>query len=330
MIYEYALEPSLVVDWAVAGIGRCVGQFGLDCRRLVSDFPRDWKGRVIGEFYERFEYDDTSVEFQNAQPELETYLQILTDCMVPRQIDIPLTSSWLKAALAEHRERPFYAIFAAHEPEEPSPAVITEAVIDHVRDKRWYLPTIKTARKSAAEIAVALRPVLQMATRIALVDPYFNAKKKRYLESLAAIVVQALKVPRSVDMLPEITVITGVEQAHDERDGPFTPEQIANVSTDLRVNAELHIPKCIPRGFQIRFEILRNRAGGDPLHNRFLLTDVGGVIIPYGLDDYTRTAEHSPRDDLTPMLRGMYEERWKQYMEPAEADVVLGPIPIIG
>jgi len=54
------------------------------------------------------------------------------------------------------------------------------------------------------------------------------------------------------------------------------------------------------------------------------------VIIPYGLDDYTRAAEHTPRDDLTPMLRGMYEERWKQYMEPAEADIVLGPIPING
>src|SRR5262245_3397391 len=112
MIYEYALEPSLVVGWSVAGIGRFVGQFGLDYRRLVSDFPKDWKGRVVGEFYKRFDYDDSSFEFQNAQPALEAYLQILTDCMVPRQVTIPLDADWLEAAVIEHSKRPFYAILA--------------------------------------------------------------------------------------------------------------------------------------------------------------------------------------------------------------------------
>lgn len=113
MIYEYALEPRLVVDWAIARIGRYVRQFGLDQRRLVSDFPKDWQNCVVGAFYEYFDYDDTSLEFQNTQRDLDAYLQILTDYMVHRNIKVPLDCNWLDAALSEHKSRPFYAIFVS-------------------------------------------------------------------------------------------------------------------------------------------------------------------------------------------------------------------------
>jgi hypothetical protein len=328
MIYEYALDPSLVVEWAVAGIGRCVGQFGMDYRRLVSDFPRDWKGRVSGVFYERFDYDDTSIEFQNAQPELEAYLQILTDCMVPRRTDIPLEADWLQGALAEHSQRPFYAILASNKPVDSPPEVITEAVIDQVRDERWYLPTIRTSRKSAAEIGEALRPVLQMASKIVLVDPYFDANEQRYRDSLVALVGQALRMPRSVAADPEIVIVTGVDQMHREREGEFTGEQIARVAANLRASAERQLPRCLPAGCRVQLVVLKNRLGADPMHNRFVLTDVGGVIVPYGLDDYTRAEAHTVRDDLQPMHRGIYDERWQQYAELRGVDVVLGPIAI--
>lgn len=78
----------------------------------------------------------------------------------------------------------------------------------------------------------------------------------------------------------------------------------------------------------IQLLILRNAVQGNPLHNRFLLTDIGGVIIPYGLDDYDREHNHGAEDDLEPMYKGTYEKRWNQYVKLHGVQIVLGPVSI--
>lgn len=320
MIYEYALEPSLVVDWALAEVGRCVGQFGLDYRRLVSDFPKDWKGRVYGEFLARFDYDTTLPEVANAGPILDAYLQLLTECMVPRQVALPFDAVWLDEAVREHSAHPFYAIFATDQKEDPNPDIITEKVIDDIWDPHWRLPTVKTTRKSAEAIGLALRPILQAASEIYIVDPYFDADEKRYQDTFAAIVRQATTLPRAVSSNPVVTVVTGVDRKFKAYEKPNTEaEKTSRIAQEVNVAANMldvarrNLPALAPTGTVIRLIVLRKAAFGDPLHNRFVLTDVGAVILPYGIDDYDREDNHSARDDLTPMLQGMYKERWAQY-----------------
>jgi len=337
MIYEYALEPSLVVDWAIAGIGRCVGQFGLDYRRLVSDFPKDWKGQVYGDFLARFDYDYGHPNVANTQPTLDAYLQLLTDCMVPRQVALPDDAVWVDEAIREHAVRPFHAIFAARQKADPHPDIITEKSVDNIRDERWWLPTVKTTRKSAAEIGAALRPILQAASEIHIVDPYFDAGAKRFRETFAEIVRQATTLPRAVSSNPVITLVTGVERAFKDWEKPTDEEQVkkrlkeeANVAANIAELARRHLTELVPPGVTVRLIVLKNATRGDPLHNRFVLTDVGAVIVPYGVDDYDREDDHSAKDDLTPMPRGMYEERWAQYVIGALANTVAEPVTISG
>ncbi len=337
MIYEYALEPSLVVDWALAGIGRCVGQFGLDYRRLVSDFPKDWKGRVYGEFLARFDYDYGHPEVANTQPLLDAYLQLLTDCMVPRQTEISSDAAWIQEALREHSARPFHAIFATNQPASPHPDVITEKNVDDIRDPRWWLPTLKTTRKTAVEIGAALRPILQAAKSIYVVDPYFDAEAKRFQDTFAEIVRQATTLPRAITSYPQITLVTGVDREFKEREKPTNAaeEQVrkaqeANVASHMHNMAVRYLSQYAPAQVTVEFVVLRKVIRGDPLHNRFVLTDVGAVILPYGVDDYDREANHSAKDDLIPMPRGMYKERWAQYADGVGSDIVLGPAIISG
>jgi hypothetical protein len=91
-----------------------------------------------------------------------------------------------------------------------------------------------------------------------------------------------------------------------------------------------YLPKKILNGISIQLIVLKNATQGNPLHNRFLLTDIGGVIIPYGLDDYDREPNHGAEDDLEPMHKGTYEKRWKQYVELCGVQIVLGPVSICG
>lgn len=337
MIYEYALEPSLVVDWAIAGIGRCVGQFGIDYRRLVSDFPKDWKGHVYGDFLARFDYDYGHPEVTNTQPTLDAYLQLLTDCMVSRQVGMSLDAVWIDEAIREHTARPFHAIFAASQQAGLHSDIITEKNVDDIRDTHWWLPTIKTTRKSAAEIGAALRPILQAATEIYIVDPYFDAGEKRFQETFAEIVRQATSPPRAVSSTPIITLVTGVERFFRESEKPTNPQEEkkylaaeVNVAANIEDLTRRNLLGLVPSAVTIRLVVLRKATGGDPLHNRFILTDVGAVIVPYGLADYDREANHVVKDDLTPMLLGMYEERWAQYAGKTMTNVVLGPVTMSG
>lgn len=337
MIYEYALEPALVVDWAIAGIGRCVGQFGLDYRRLVSDFPRGWSGLVYGDFLARFDYDDRHPDVTNTQPLLDAYLQLLTDCMVPRQVHLPHDAVWLDEAIREHALRPFHAIFASQQKADPHPDIFTEKSLDNIRDEHWWIPTVKTTRKSAVEIGAALRPILQVASEIHIIDPYFDPSAKRFQETFAEIVRQTTALPRAVSSDPVITLVTSVEREFKDYEKPTNAEEEKkrlreekNVAADILGKARRYLPNLVSPGVTIRLVILKKVTRGDPLHNRFVLTDVGGVIVPYGVDDYDREQDHSAKDDLTPMLRGMYDERWAQYVKGIDGKTVIAPENITG
>lgn len=330
MIYEYALDPSLVVNWAINETGRVVGQFGMDQRRLLSDFPRDWKGLAYGEFYKHFGYDDTSLAFQNAQPAFEAYIQWLTDHTVRRNRTMDENKSWLDEAVREHAVHPFHAIMASHTGDGSCAALITPHVIDDIRDSRWYLPTIASARKTAVEIAQAVAPLLKVANKIVLVDPYFDPSEPRFLATFTEMMKVAFGASRCIDAWPSVSIMTNVYQAHRARDGEFTARQKANVAAELIRKANQHLPAHLPRGASVEFLCLENPPSGDAFHNRFVLTDVGGVIAPYGLDDFSGGAAHNARDDLQPMSKGVYEGRWKQYVEKRDISIISGPVRVDG
>lgn len=330
MIYEYALDPMLVVDWAIGRKGRFVGQFGMDQRRLVSDYPKDWAGEVYGAFYEHFGYDDSSLEFQNAQPELQSYVQWLSEFTVQRDVKRTAKHTWLQDAVTEHGRRPFHAIMTTAGDGVECAEVITPEVLDDLRDLRWYLPTITATKKSAEDLAAAMEPMLRGARYIVLVDPYFNAADARYQASFSALIRAACEARGSGSSLPELIVMTGIEQKHKPHEGEFTREAMTRVADDLRVKAQREIPKLLPVGMSVAFYCLKHPDAGDPLHNRYILTDIGGVVVPYGLAEYKPGEAHDAKDDLIPMPRGMYSERHQQYVKKAGIDIVLGGIRIEG
>ncbi len=330
MIYEYALDPMLVVNWAIGRQGRFVGQFGMDQRRLVSDYPKDWVGEVYGAFYKHFGYDDSSLEFQNAQPELQSYVQWLSEFTVQRDVKRTTEHTWLQGAVAEHGRRPFHAIMTTTGDGVECREVITPEALDNLRDLRWYLPTIMATKKSADDLAAAMEPMLRGAQYIVLVDPYFDASNARYQASFSALVRAACGARGSGSGVPELIVMTGIEQKHKPHEGEFTREAMTRVADDLRVKAQREIPKLLPVGMSVSFYCLKHPDEGDPLHNRYVLTDIGGVIAPYGLAEYKLGEAHDAKDDLIPMLKGMYSERHQQYVKKAGIDIVLGGIRIEG
>jgi hypothetical protein len=73
---------------------------------------------------------------------------------------------------------------------------------------------------------------------------------------------------------------------------------------------------------------LNQRAGGERLHNRYILTDLGGIAFGVGLDD----GGDGETDDLSLMDRAQYELRWSQYAgdPPGEFDQAEAPVELQG
>ena len=87
------------------------------------------------------------------------------------------------------------------------------------------------------------------------------------------------------------------------------------------------LPKLIPLGVSIRIVRIKERLGGEKVHQRYILTDLGGVRIDPGIDD----GQPEETYDINLMDRNQFDLRWKQYAGDSPAfDHVGLPVRIYG
>lgn len=276
MLYEYAVQPGLLSNWR--SFQHLIAQFGFDRGRLIVRYPSRWKLMV---------YDSLAKCGAVEKKRIEEALRRIDDRMVRRKHQWDAASPWLRNAEAEHSRRPFRAIVADGNPN-GHPCVL---VLDDLDDtlpcdelpegdprRLWYAPRSRVIRRNAREMAAAVEPILQHAMEILLVDKHFgpeNARHRRpFEEFLEAIAARAQgTLPRRVE------VHTG-----DKSDQAF-----------FRSACQKVLGPLVPAGMSVRLV----RWNCDHLHNRFILTDRGGVAFLEGLDEYTG---HGREEDVVVLL----------------------------
>ncbi len=287
MIYEYALEPKLVATWTDRKDCRYFKEsFELGQGRIVSRYPKRWK-RLVWDAY------NGTDDF--ARTRLAELLSRLSERMVLRssihwQAD---PTTWLENAEREHARRPFHAILAQSNPRNNA-NVLTEAQMDADSELRWGVPRGRSIARSAPAMADAVAPMLRCSSVVIFVDPHFGPERPRYRRSLEAFLVQMIH-QRPGEAPKRVEVHTAAK----------------NTGTDafFRGECETRLSRCVPKGTQVLVRRLSERPAGEKLHNRYILTDLGGVAFGIGLDDGGK----GETDDVTLMNRDQYELRWSQY-----------------
>ena len=162
-----------------------------------------------------------------------------------------------------------------------------------------------------------VRDMLRMARDIVFVDPYFSCSPERnYVEVLAAC-LQACIDQRIPAGRPRIRVLT-VDDSDD--DSKCTHEFFTNQCRD-------RLPSRLPIGHQVEISRVKARTNGEQLHNRYILTELGGVSFGAGLDEKPGAAF----DDVFLLTRRQHEKRWGQYAaEPLAFDRPESVIEIVG
>ena len=311
MLYEYAIEPELVATWSDRKVGRYFAdKFGLGSPRIVSRYPKRWK-KLVWSAWEQLEEQLPTGKTEIDHARMTELIEQLSEAMVKRTNTIaPTGRSWLNDTTEEHRRVPFHAILARRNPV-GHPATLAADDLDE-RTPLWTTPRGLTIPRKAAAVADAVGNMLRIATDVAFVDPYFAPHHQRFRNVLEAC----------------LRVCFTMRAGGPPRIRIFSSDKNGAAQSFFDGECRKRLPGVIPADQKITIRRLKERPGGDRLHNRYILTELGGVSFGVGLDE--AEAADGATDDLHLLDRDQYEKRWRQYSDESLAFVSENPISITG
>ena len=310
MIHEYALEPELVASWHDRMRGRFfIDKFGLGTGRIVSRYPGSWKRQVWDEFEKTF--SGSPGEKEQARGRIEELIKRLATAMTKRPGLPGDGPDWFANAEKEHERKSFHAILARDNPHHNTGVIRVDDILEY-KAKAWNVPegAILVSR-TAEEMAKCVAPMLSCATKILFVDPYFRATEERFRKPLAMFLqnvdTQALK--------------RGAIELHTADRDKAPSWQV------FKQECKDNLPSLLPADVLLTVYRWKNREGGEKLHNRYILTDIGGVSFNTGLDE----GDSGTTDDVSRLGANTYAKRWNDYAGPNFAfDLDGEPFPVEG
>lgn len=275
MFKEIAVEPAAM---AVSDLQfrYIIEKFGVAEGRLIAAFPSKWK---------RFVYQAAQARLRGTTElsKIELRLSGLTDDLFyfqGRRGD-GCAQNWLAAAEAEHERVPFDAIIAADgDARGPIiPANELDATHPCLRPNRqWHI------ERTAEAMVQCCAPLLRAGSHIKLIDPHLDANNGRHRRPLVAF-LKCAKPGASVDIF-----------CSDRKE-----------QTHLRRGIERALYEANPESIEVRL-FVRPQA---VLHNRYVLTQGGGIYFLTGLDDHDNGENRM--DEVGILEAAIWSIQWERY-----------------
>jgi hypothetical protein len=302
MIFEYAIDPKLAVHW-----GKDRGEFrlykkliGLGNPRIMSEFPKlkNWRRQ----FRRAAAGSD-----DNELLRITEIFTIMTERMVRRSTDgYDGKMSWLENAIQADRNEPFKAILSLDNPGNHAKVLGFDVIDDH---PLWNVDSQAICARLATDMSCAISAMLSNCREIYFIDPHFGPENARHRRPLAAF-LSAIK-KRTNKLLPEIIEI----HTSGKSDTTFFKDTCVEM-----------LPEIIPKGMKIKLKRWNQKIGGEKLHERYILTDIGGIKVGPGLDD----GNVGETFEATLLDRSLYSQRWTDYISKPAFDLSEKPLLIIG
>lgn len=199
----------------------------------------------------------------------------------------------MQNALSEHDRFPFQGIISSENPQQ-RPEVITEKDIFEDEHPRWDI--VKGSilvKRNEIGTHDAIKTILANSSEIRFVDPYISPDK-RFKSSLGAF-FKLLSQERSVGSPKSIEVHLKKEKKDDES---------ASWSHLCEGFAAI-----VPERLSVTLHQWREKDKGQKFHNRYILTNLGGIAFGHGLD----AGGSGETDDISCLSRDSFETYWNYY-----------------
>ena len=262
MLYEYAVEPAAIAaDWAT--FRNVIDRFGFDKGRAISRFPNSWEREVIDRARAA---GMPEVEHKRLVEKLK-YVKEGALIRTGRQYNSEL--AWPPNAIASHQAKPFHAIIA----KVADGSCERLMTVDDLEEAHPFIRqnASMSAPRTVEGLVNALFPLLLLARKIEIIDPFFDARNPGGQDFRGPI----QKLLADLHAAGKSDVIVRVHyRTHDTR-----PNE-----DFVRKNAGKWFNGVIPEGFCVELNEWSERVGGEAFHDRFLLCDCGGLQLGHGFE----------------------------------------------
>lgn len=276
MIKEFALDPDAITS-SYREFCYFTEKFGVSQGRVISAFPKKWRKLVC----------DSALREHKGKVEFSKIVERLNKLGSDIVFDTGRPSgegsqTWIDRALVEHARKPFAAIISATAVDHPD--VLLKDEIDEEN------PRFKAARqcaipRTAQALIGCAEFLIRHAKIIKLVDPHFDPTKPRYQRPLERIYA----------LLPGSKAIVEIHRS----------DEIANDELIRRFQQSVSM---LPSGVRMQLHIYEKAQ----MHNRFIITESGGLIYGVGLSD-NEDGGGAPDEEVILMETAVKNTRWNDY-----------------
>jgi len=287
MLHEYAIDPNCLRDWQSFKI--LIGAFGVSQGRLVSQFPKDWIKRVhdsCGSF--------SFVQQQKKEIELD---RIKKFAMTRSGRNYDGSKIWIENALQQQKDKPFAAVLTKDSSPDSACILAVDEIFPHT--PLWSVERELKVPRTVYAMSEEVAPLLRISERILFVDKMFHPASERWRNMLKSFMLIASE---GRDKPPLFEYHCGVEK--DKKTKNPQQDEIS-----FHADCQLHLKPILPFGGSIIITRWEQKKRGDFFHDRYVLTDKGGVRIGWGLD----TGKQGETTDVCLLSDTMHSQRWSEF-----------------
>ena len=279
MLYEYALEPSVLSTWQ--SFRYFLDKFGIGEGRLISKYPKHWKAMV---------WESCANESPIAKKRIEEKLDQLDRKLLKTKRDYRDGTDWLNNVLEAHNTEPFHAVIC-NSSHESDVVLAAEELDDNL--PLWKVEPDGKRPRQASDLVDVVKSLLHHSTEIMFVDQHFGFTSK-HGRPLTAFLAAARCGKRPTRVEYHLNAGASAE---------YFREELTNKRHHLGLRHDEAIVfvrwKCID--------------GGENQHPRYVLTNRGGVRFDYGLDEGGGTT------DWSRLSEELWQQRKQQFQPDSGA-----------
>lgn len=258
MFQEYAVDPKLFST--LEQFKYWSKDFGAERGRLISEYPsKEW----IKMAHEAIAEKDT-VKRQSLSARISKMREHKMLAKFKRT-DYHAAEEWLNNACRQHRRSSFHAIVATDAPA-GIPGVLLADEIDYETPAFSCKIDIECERSGQA-LARMLRVLLLSAYELKIIDPYFHPDDGRCVRPLRELLNTAIQgVP-----LKNVELHVAAKHSTDREPAYFSDK------------CHECLGPLVPTGCRLQVFKWNDQPGGKKLHDRFILSGLGGVKLGIGI-----------------------------------------------
>jgi hypothetical protein len=294
VLYEYAIDPESDPNtlWCA------LSQFGVHLGRILSECPSSFRKKLRKAI--NAAAGDDEIERNMLISRFERMLDQGWLVRRPTSDYDGTKETWISRILPEHAREPFRALIWS------GGKVRDDVLTKHDlsgENPYWAIDQTPVVARSAGGIANAFAPLGRISSDLLFVDPFFGEKPHDFSS-----VPEIIRVSQCEHMPLQRVEVHTVHEAHNSK-----RKRVDEIRRSVEHALGKQFCSTLPHQLQIRVCIWETVADGDDFHDRYVLTNLGGIGISLGLDVGANDRLEKHRNTIFRLSSRLYQRRKEQF-----------------